>query len=225
MPAKRVRGPGRPARLSRDQVLRAAMAIADKHGLEALTMRAVSQRLKAEAMSLYRHVRNKEDILDGLVDLVFAEIDLPQRGATWRAALRRHAASTRQALRRHTWAIALMESRARPGPANLGHHDAVLGALGAAGFDSVTATRAYNLVNSYVYGFALQEASLPFDTPEEMATMADAAIAQFSATEYPHLREAAFALVRSGFDYSKEFETGLDLVLDGVEDLRASARG
>jgi len=118
-----------------------------------------------------------------------------------------------------------MESRSRPGPANLRHHDAVLGTLRAAGFDSVAATRAYNLVNSYVYGFALQEASLPFGTPEEMAEMAETTIAQLSAAEYPNLRGAALDLVNAGFDYAKEFDAGLDLVLDGVERSRATGRG
>jgi AcrR family transcriptional regulator len=205
-------------------VLRAATAIADKEGIDAVTMRAVSQRLKAEPMSLYRHVRNKEDILDGLVDLVFAEIELPPRGALWKTAMRRRARSAREVLRRHPWAIVLMESRARPGPANLRHHDAVLGTLRAGGFTSLGATRAYNLVNSYIYGFALQEASLPFGTPEEMARMAETTIAQISAEEYPHLREAAFDLVKAGFDYAGEFDAGLDLVLDGVERMRASVQ-
>jgi hypothetical protein len=115
-----------------------------------------------------------------------------------------------------------MESRARPGPANLRHHDAVLGTLRAAGFTSLTATRAYNLVNSYVYGFALQEANLPFATPEEMAKMADTTIAQLSAEEYPSLREVAFDLVKAGFDYGNEFDAGLDLVLDGVEQIKVA---
>src|SRR6187402_3712337 len=140
------RKPGRPARLSREAVLRAALEVADEGGLEALTMQRVGEAVGAEAMSLYRHVRNKEDLLDGVVDLVFAEIELPPAGVDWRTAMRERAVSARDVLRRHQWAIGLMESRSQPGPANMRHHDAVLGLLLAAGFTSAAATHAYNLL-------------------------------------------------------------------------------
>src|ERR687896_2421774 len=127
---------GRKARVSREQVLDAALELADEGGLAAVTMASVGARLGVEAMSLYRHVANKEEMLDGLVDRVFAEIEAPADARDWRDALRQRAISVREALRRHPWAIGLMESRAQPGPATLGHHDAMLALLFAAGFDS-----------------------------------------------------------------------------------------
>src|SRR6476661_519211 len=167
------RRPGRPARLSRESVLRAAVEVADEGGIEALTMQRIGEAVGAEAMSLYRHVRNKEDLIDGAVDLVFAEIELPPTDTDWRTAMRRRAVSVREVLRRHPWAVGLMESRAMPGPANMRHHDAVLGLLLGAGFTSATATHAYNLVDSFVYGFALQERGMPFGNPDELAARSE----------------------------------------------------
>lgn len=211
------RGPGRRARLSRELVLRAALALADEGGIESLTMRKIGRQLGAEAMSLYRHVRDKEDILDGIVDLVFGEIDLPALGADWKTAMHQRAISTREALVRHPWAIGLMESRRRPGPANLRHHDAVLQSLQAAGFSVLMATRAYNVLDSYVYGFVLQETSLPFGTPEELSGVGEQMLRQFPVDEYPHLTAVAAELMASGFVYAVEFEFGLGLVVDGLE--------
>lgn len=210
------RRPGRPARLNRVQVLDAAVALAAEQGMERLTMRSVAHRLGAEAMSLYRHVRNKEDLIDGMVDLVFAEIDIPS-GIDWKAAMRGRAVSAREALARHPWAIGLMESRVSPGPANLRHHDAVLRVLLGAGFSSATATRIYNIVDSYVYGFALQERSLPVATPEELAEVGDVILRQMPAAEYPHLARVGRDLMEARFDYRAEFEVGLDLILDALE--------
>src|ERR671911_3030083 len=162
---------GRKPRVSRERVLDAALELADEGGLDAVTMANVGARLGVEAMSLYRHIGNKEEMLDGLVDRVFAEIEVPADATDWREALRRRAVSAHDALRRHSWAIGLMESRAQPGPATLGHHDAMVALLLRAGFDGRGSTRVYNLLDSYVYGFALQEATLPFSSPEEMASM------------------------------------------------------
>src|SRR5262245_20791067 len=166
------RRPGRPARLSRDQVLRAALEIADADGIEAVTMGRIAKAVGAEPMSLYRHVTNKEDLLDGLIDLVFAEIELPSPTEPWPAAMRQRAVSVRQVLRRHQWAIGLMESRLQPGPATLAHHDAVLAILFAADFSPAQAVRAYNLVDSFVYGFALQEKMLPVANPDDLVAVA-----------------------------------------------------
>ena len=217
------RRPGRPARLSREAVLQAAVRIADDGGLDALTMQRVAESVEAEAMSLYRHVRNKDDLLDGIVDLVYAEMELPKAGSDWRSAMRDRAISVREVLRRHPWAISLMESRSSPGPANLRHHDAVSGALLGAGFSSVETTHAYNLLDSYIYGFVLQETTLPFATQEEMETMAASMIAG-EADAYPHLSTVASELVAAGFAYADEFEFGLDLILDGIERRRAGER-
>jgi AcrR family transcriptional regulator len=204
--------------LTRERVLAAAVALADRGGIESLSMRKLAQELGVEAMSLYHHVANKDDILDGLVDVVFGEIDLPSGEEGWRAAMRRRAISAREALRRHPWATGLMESRPTPGAANLRHHDAVLGVLRGAGFSVELAAHAYSLLDSYIYGFALQEASLPFHTPEEAAQVAQAIMAEFPASEYPHLTEIAVDhVLQPGYDYGNEYLFGLDLILDGLE--------
>jgi AcrR family transcriptional regulator len=207
----------RRAPLNRDRVLQAALELADVGGLGAVTMQAVGRRLGVEAMSLYRHVRNKDDILDGIVDLVYAEVEVPAGLAGWRPVLRARSVSVRDALRRHPWAIALMESRMGPGPANLRSHDEALGTLLAAGFSPAMATHASNLVDSYVLGFAIQEVNLPFSNAEELAEVGGQLAAQLSADLYPHLTRVATDLLGSGFDYADEFEYGLDLILEGIE--------
>jgi AcrR family transcriptional regulator len=210
---------GRRARLSRELVLHAAMALADEGGLPAMTMHGIGEGLGVEAMSLYRHVRNKDDILDGLADLVYGEIDLPDADADWRTAMRRRAQSTRDVLARHPWAVDLMESRTSPGPANLRHHDAVLGILRRAGFSSAVATHAYNLLDSYIYGFALQARSIPVATPEALAEVGEVLIGQLPGDEYPNLKAVGADLMASGFDYGAEFAFGLDLILDALDRL------
>jgi AcrR family transcriptional regulator len=207
--------------LTRQRVLEAAVDLADDSGIESLTMRKLGQALGVEAMSLYHHVANKDALLDGMVDLVFAEIELPAAGTGWRSAMRRRAMSARAALRRHPWAIALMESRRTPGSANLRHHDAVIGCLRAAGFSVALTAHAYSLLDAYIYGFALQEATLPFTTPEETAEVAQSIMAAFPADAYPHLAELAVQhVLQPGYDYGDEFEFGLELVLDGLERAR-----
>ena len=203
--------------LSREQVLRAGMALADERGLDALTMRKLGERLGVEAMSLYNHVANKVDLLDGMVDLVFAELDLPDPGADWRSAMRDRSVSARAALRRHPWATGLMESRASPGPANLRHHDAVLGSLRAGGFSVPMSAHAYSLLDSYVYGFCLQETGLPFDAADDMEEVVEAILGGMPEDEYPHLRELTVEhVLQPGYDYGDEFAFGLDLVLDAL---------
>jgi AcrR family transcriptional regulator len=204
--------------LSRERVLRAAVALADRDGVGSLSMRRLAKELGVEAMSLYHHVASKHALLDGMVDLVFGEIDLPTGGSDWKAAMRQRAISARQVLSRHPWAIALMESRRTPGPANLRHHDAVLGCLRQAGFPVALAAHAYSMLDAYIYGFALQEASLPFDTPEETAEVAQSILAQLPADAYPHLTELAVQhVLQPGYDYGNEYEFGLDLILDGLD--------
>jgi AcrR family transcriptional regulator len=207
--------------LSRERVLRSAVAFADQGGIASLSMRKLGDALGVEAMSLYNHVANKSELLDGMVDLVFSEIDLPSGGAGWKTAMRQRAVSARQALSRHRWAIGLMESRASPGPATLRHHDAVIGSLRHAGFSIEMAAHAYSALDSYIYGFALQEASLPFDTAAETAEVAEMIFKQFPADEYPHLTELTVEhVLQPGYDYGNEFEFGLDLILDGLERAR-----
>ncbi|MDP9073860.1 MAG: TetR/AcrR family transcriptional regulator C-terminal domain-containing protein [Actinomycetota bacterium] len=207
--------------LSSERVRRAAVAFADEHEIASLSMRKLGEVLGVEAMSLYNHVANKDELLDGMVDLVFSEIDLPAGGADWKAAMRERAQSARQALGRHPWAIALMSTRTSPGPATLRHHDAVIGNLRAAGFSVAMAAHAFSALDSYIYGFALQEATLPLgDTEEETAEVARTMMAQVPADEYPHLTEF---ILHPGNDYGDEFEFGLDLILDGLERTREAA--
>jgi AcrR family transcriptional regulator len=203
--------------LSRGQVLRAAVTLADEGGIGALSMRKLGQALGVEAMSLYNHVAGKGDLLDGMIDVVFGEIGLPGGDGGWKQAMRRRAISAREVLGRHRWAIGLMESRRSPGPATLRHHDAVLGCLREAGFSVVLTAHAYSLLDSYIYGFALQEASLPFATGEEAAQVAQGISAMMPGGEYPYLTEiAAVHVLQPGYQYGSEFETGLDLILDAL---------
>ncbi len=189
-------------------------------------MRTLGQKLGVEAMSLYNHVRSKEDMLDGMVDVVFSEIDLPASGTDWRTAMRTRAVSARQVLLRHPWSIGLMESRATPGPATLRHHDSVLGSLRTAGFSIDMAAHAYSILDGYIYGFTLTELTLPFSTPEGPAAVAEVAaniMEGFRPGEYPHLSEMALdRAMKPGYKYGDEFEFGLDLILDGIQRARDS---
>ena len=204
-------------RLSRERVLAGAVAFADERGIESLTMRKLGEALGVEAMSLYNHVANKDELLDGMVDIVFSEVGLPSGGVDWKSAMRRRAVSARQVLSRHRWAIGLMESRTSPGPATLRHHDAVIGCLRGAGFSVPMAAHAFSLLDSYVYGFALQEATLPFDTAEQTAEVAEMILSSLQPGEYPHLTELAVEhVLKPGYDYGNEFQFGLDLILDGL---------
>ena len=212
--------PGRKTRdpLTRERVLRAALELADSGGLEALTMRRLGQELGVEAMSLYNHVGGKDDILDGLVDIVFGEIEVSCSDGEWKPAMRRRALSALDALTRHRWAIGLMESRTHAGPANLRHHDSVLRCLREAGFTLAMAAHAYSALDSYIYGFALQQANLPFDTGEEAAAVAETILGQSPGDAYPYLAEIATEhVMQPGYSYGAEFEFGLDLLLDGLE--------
>jgi AcrR family transcriptional regulator len=208
----------RRAPLTRDRVMDAAVTFADLHGITALTMRKLGEVLGVEAMSLYNHVANKGELLDGMIDRVFAEIELPAAGRDWRSAMHERATSARDALARHRWAIGLMESRTTPGPATLRHHDAVIGCLRGSGFPVALAAHAYSVLDSYIYGFALQEANLPFETGDDTAELARAILAGAPADEYPHLTELTIEHVLApGYDYGEEFAFGLDLILDGLE--------
>lgn len=208
---------GVSAPLSKERVLRQALALADAEGIGALSMRRLGRDLGAGAMSLYHHVRDKEELLDGMVDLVFAEIQLPESGGDWRAAMRARALSAREVLARHPWAITLMETRTTPGPANLRHHEAVTATLRKAGFSVRMATHANWLLDSYVYGHALQQASLPFADAEELSDMTrEVFLPQLPPEEYPYLNESATELIQSDYDPAEEFAYGLDLIIDAL---------
>jgi AcrR family transcriptional regulator len=210
------RGPVRLP-LSRDRVLQAALALADEGGVEAVSMRRLGQALGVEAMSLYKHVADKEAILDGIADLVMEEVEVPSADGDWRASIRRSAISAHEALRRHPWAGVVLESRLNPGPARLRYLDATVGVLRGAGFDLPTVARAFMALDSHTYGFTLQELALPFDAataPEVAREMTSRGFAR----GYPNL--AAMAELAITGAPMLDFEFGLDLLLDGLERLR-----
>jgi AcrR family transcriptional regulator len=202
--------------LSRERIVRKAVALAAKGGFDSLSMRRLADKLSTAPMSLYRHVANKEDLLDAMVDVVFGEMYPPAIGGDWKSELRKRGASARAALQRHPWAIGLTETRMHPGPASAVHHNATMGCLREAGFPFRAAVHAYNVLDSYTYGFALQEKTIPFDTPEESAEMAKTTVADMGAA-YPYLAEVVVELGKRGYDYNEEFEFGLELILDGLE--------
>lgn len=213
MPKPESTSGGERAPLSPERIPRGAVAVADAAGIGALTMRSLARELGVKPMSLYHYFAGKDEILDGIVDLVFSEIDLPVPGGDWTSQLRRRAVSARRALRRRPWAIGLMESRANPGPATLRHHDATLGTLRAAGFS--VAMTAHGLIDSYTYGFALQEAALPFN-PKTVPEAAETIMPQL-AGKYPHLAEMATEhILQPGYDFSSEFEVGLSVILNAL---------
>jgi AcrR family transcriptional regulator len=206
------------APLSRERVLLGAMTVADAGGIGSLTIRSLAAELGAKPMSVYHHVANKEEIIDGIVDLVFSEIELPSPDGDWRAEMRRRAITAPARLRVDPWAIPILQSRTNPGPATLRHHDAVIGALQAAAFSMEMVAHAYALMDSYVFGFALSEAALPINGPQTVTEVADEMMHLFDPTEYPHL--LAFTVehvLQPGYDFGAEFEFGLDLVLDGLQ--------
>lgn len=203
--------------LSRERILNAALALADEGGAEAVSMRRVGKVLGVEAMSLYKHVADKEAILDGIADLVMEEVEVPTPDLDWRMSVRRSAISAHEAFRRHPWAGPVVESRLNPGPARLRYLDAVVGVLRAAGFDTAMVARAFMAIDSHTYGFTMQELALPFDAasaPDVAGEMA----ARVFADGYPNLAAMA-ELAMSGAPLL-DFEFGLDLLLDGLERLR-----
>ena len=206
-------------------MLQAALVLAARDGIESLTMRKLADELGVGAMSLYYYVPNKEQLLDGMVDVVFSEIEPPSTDVDWKTAMRNRALSTRAALRRHPWAIGLMEGRTNHGLASLRIHDAVLGCLRAAGFSLEMTVHAYSVQDAYIYGFVLQETDMSSETPEDFAAEARRQMRDYALAEFPHLVEVVGGYVaRAGYDYDTEFVFGLDLILDGLDRLRDSGR-
>src|SRR5215210_2639330 len=215
------RSPTEPrARLTRERVLEAAVELAVRDGIESLSMRKLADELGAGAMSLYHHVANKEQLLDGMIDIVFGEIELPPADVDWRTAMRTRAVSTREVLNRHRWAVGLMEGRTSHGPANLALHNAVLGCLRGAGFSLEMTVHAYSVQDAYIYGFALQETDMSAETPDDFAAEAQRQMRSYEdvLADFPHLVEVVGGYVaESGYDYATEFLFGLDLILDALE--------
>jgi AcrR family transcriptional regulator len=210
--------------LSRDRVLHAAVRLADEGGFASLTMRKLGQELGVQAMSLYNHIANKDDIRDGIVDIVFTEIEVPARGADWKAAIRASAISAHEVLVRHPWACSLMMSTTTVSPARLHWMEALLRTLREAGFSAELTHHAYHALDSHITGFTLWVANMPFETHEELTDLAEAFLRQLPADEYPYFAEhAQWHLTDSSPDDPSEFEFGLDLILDGLERLRDAA--
>ena len=205
-------------RLTAERVLDGAMALADEIGVDALTIRKLADALDTKPMTIYHHVPSKDAILDGMVDRVFAEIERPPEDLDWKPAMRRRCLSARDVLARHSWAAALMESRTNPGPETLGHHDAVLGCLRRGGLSLEMTAHAYALLDACVYGFALQETSLPSTEGPELADLAESIMAPMPEGTYPYLREFSTEhVLQPGYDFGAEFEFGLDLILDALD--------
>ena len=204
----------RRQRLSRERVLESALLLADADGLGSVSMRNLAQALGVEAMSLYNHVANKDDLLDGMVDRIFAEIELPETG-DWRQRMRERALSARRVLSLHPWAIGLLDSRGAPGPATLRHHDWVIGVLRNNGFSLEMTAHAFAVLDSFIYGFVVQESAL---LSNELPEHAREIVNNLPAEQYPHLAELTRDyILQTGYDFSDSFEFGLDLVLDGLD--------
>jgi len=220
------------ARLSKERVFLAAVELADREGLESCAMRRLADELGVGVMSLYHYVASKDELITGMVDIVFSEIELPSTDVDWRTAMRQRAISTRNVLNRHRWAVGLMESRAMPGPASFRVHNAVLGYLREAGFSIEMTIQAYSVLDAYIYGFALQEKTVPFENAEGAAAVAEEQVREFEAQaeeqqlagladEFPYLAEVvAGHVAKVGHDLGKAFEYGLDLILDALEKRR-----
>ena len=216
-----------PVRLSHDRIVRAAVELADAEGIEGLSMRRLAEELDAAPMALYRHVANKDDLLDGMVDVVFGELDF-STGSGWRAAMRERATGMRRALLRHPWAVGSMES-GTPGLESFRYHNATMGCLRQlAGLSFPMAVHAYSAMDSYIYGFALQQETLPFQDADEAVEVAERRqkaaeniiTPEAFAAAYPFLAEIGTQLAESPYDYDAEFGSGIDLILDGIERLR-----
>jgi AcrR family transcriptional regulator len=215
---KRGKGSGSAAPLTKESVIKAAMDLADEVGAASLTMRKLADKLGVEAMSLYYHVANKDAILDGLLDSIYDEIELPSPGRPWKAEMRNRAFSAREVVLRHKWAVSLMDSQSNPGPPTIRYHNAALGTLRSDGFSIPMAAHAVSAIDAYTYGFVMQEEALPFDTEEELKMLADMMLQQFPEREYPYFAELVTKhALKPGYSYKDEFEFGLDLILDGLE--------
>jgi AcrR family transcriptional regulator len=211
-----------PVPLTRDRIVRAAVGVADTGGFHSLSMRNLADRLGTAPMSLYRHVANKEDLLDGMIDIVFGEVAFRSEG-DWRSAMRQRAVSMHEALRRHPWAIGEMESRRRAGPENLRYHNDTMACLREdAGFSFPMAVHAYSVMDSYIYGFAQLEKTLPSDIPAEAEVRHDAVLDANPeyAEKFPYLVQIPLELRKINYDYSQEFEFGLNLILDAIQRIR-----
>jgi len=195
------------------------MDLADQSGIESVTMRELGRRLGVEAASLYNHVAGKDDLLDGMVDLVVAEIDLPSLDVDWKQAMRRRAVSAREVFSHHPWAAGLIDSRGRSGPSSLSYADRVLGSLLHAGFSPALAASAFLALDSYIYGFERQRSNIAPADDEEAAEVAQEVLDAIPEGAYPSLARVAMEYAANPYDDAAAFDFGLGLILDGLERL------
>ena len=206
------------APLSRERVLEAAIDLADAGGIEALTMRRLAQELGVEAMTLYYYVANKDEILNGIVEMVVAEIELPSAGGDWKAELRATALSAYEILLRHRWAASLVLTGAGTSMARTRYMEAILGCLRRAGFSASLTDHAYHALESHIMGFTLWEVGMNLPGDEELATLATGFLAQLPEDQFPYLVEHVHQHLKPHDPSDEgEFAFGLDLILDGLE--------
>jgi AcrR family transcriptional regulator len=211
-----------PTPLSRERVLCAALRLADAEGIESLSMRKLAQELGVQAMSLYNHVANKDDMLDGIVDIVVSEIEVPSLETDWQTAMRRRATSAHGVLLRHPWATMPLVSRVNVGPAMLRYVNATLGCLCEAGFSLAMADQVWNAMDSHIYGFTLQELNFPFEAAEYSAAAAQG-LALIPADKYPYLNRLTHDVIEGRYDGLHDFEFGLELILNSLDQFRHKA--
>ncbi|MDN4478477.1 TetR/AcrR family transcriptional regulator C-terminal domain-containing protein [Demequina sp. SYSU T00039] len=211
----------RKVRLTPERIATAAIELADRDGIEALTIRALADHLGTKPMTLYHHVAGKEALLDLMVDRIFAEMEAPPEDLPWREAIIRRCQSTREVLVRHPWSVPLLESRSTPGPELLRHHESMLATLDRGGLPLPLMAHAYAILDSFVFGFALEEATLPAQGGEGMADVAEEIAAAFDAEAYPQLvRLTVDHVMQPGYSFGSSFEVGLGIILDGLEAAR-----
>ena len=209
--------------LTPERVLEGAVALADDIGIEALTIRKLATALDTKPMTIYHHVPSKEEIVNGMVEVVFAEIEKPPEDQDWKSAVRRRCISARDVMKRHPWAAPLMESRTAPGPENLGHHETVLACLRRGGLSWQMTAHAYAILDAFVYGFAFQEATLPEGAGEEFVEFAKDMADVFDPETLPHLADFTVNHVfQPGYNFADSFDFGLDLILDALEQVASS---
>jgi AcrR family transcriptional regulator len=211
-----------PTPLSRERVLCAALRLADAEGIESLSMRKLAQELGVQAMSLYNHVANKDDMLDGIVDIVVSEIEVPSLEADWQTAMRRRATSAHGVLLRHPWATMPLVSRVNVGPAMLRYVNATLGCLCEAGFSLAMADQVWNAMDSHIYGFTLQELNFPFEAAEYSAAAAQGLVL-IPVDKYPYLNRLTHDVIEGRYDGLHDFEFGLELILNSLDQFRHKA--
>ena len=207
--------------MSRERVLRAAIAFADANGVESLSMRKLARELGVEAMTLYYYVTSKNDLLEGMTDIVAAEIELPPEDLDWKTATRRRALSAHDVLARHHWA-SMLWMRVMVGPARIRYMDSALGVYRRAGLSPQTTELAFHSVENHIVGYTIQEVNFPLES-EDLAAEAKSFLDKLPADEFPHLAEHVVQHMTHDDIGGGDFEFGLDLLLEGIERMRGTS--